>query len=121
MLDTDPENEVPFLSKNHETTLIAHRDYQSGRATRRLIVTVALVSALISAAGTVIMHSLLPIFSIASSRSSQRQGLLPSLNLPPLGNLLRTYVGDQRAYYDKDLNVSREAWMSLFPRMLLVL
>ncbi|KIM96901.1 hypothetical protein OIDMADRAFT_32797 [Oidiodendron maius Zn] len=115
MLDTDPENEVPFLPKDHETTRKAHRDYQSGQATRRLIVTVALVSALVSAAGTVIMHNLLPIFSIASSRSPPRPELLPSLNLPPLGNLIRTYVGDQRAYYDKDLNVSREAWMSLFP------
>lgn len=115
MLDSVPENEVPFLTKDDEAGLTTRRDGQSRRTTRRLIITVALVSAVVSALSTVITHNLLPI---SSSRGPSRQELLPSLNVPPLGNLLRTYVGGG-AYYDRDMNASREAWMSLFPRTLL--
>ncbi|KAI1416919.1 hypothetical protein F5Y13DRAFT_204284 [Hypoxylon sp. FL1857] len=92
----------------------AHRDDKGSRATRFLLLAVALVSALVSAVGTVIMHNLLSRSPIASSISPPRQELLPSLNLPPLGNGLRTYIGEP-AYYAKDMNASREAWMSLFP------
>ncbi|KAL7907515.1 hypothetical protein GGI35DRAFT_470713 [Trichoderma velutinum] len=111
MLDSVPENEVPFLTKDDETGLTTQHDDQSRRTTRRLIIIVALVSAVVSALGTVITHNLLPL---SSSRGASRQGLLPSLNVPPLGSLLRTYVGGG-AYYDRDTNASREAWMSLFP------
>ncbi|KAI2472783.1 hypothetical protein F4781DRAFT_419938 [Annulohypoxylon bovei var. microspora] len=114
MLESVPENEVPFLLKENEAIRTAHRDNRSSRTTRSLIVVVALVSALVSAIGTVIMHNILPTLHIASSVSPPRQELLPSLNLPPLGSVLRTYIGEP-AYYAKDMNASREAWMSLFP------
>ncbi|KAK5989597.1 Oxidase ustYa [Cladobotryum mycophilum] len=114
MRDSIPENEVPFLPKDHEAMLPAHHDHQSGHSNRWLIVTVALISALVSVAGTAIMHSFLPISFIASSRTPLRQELLPSLDVPPLGNVLRTYVNGQ-AFYDRNMNASREAWMSLFP------
>lgn len=115
MLDSMPENESPFLPKDHEPIPTAHCDYQSRRASRRLIITATLVSAFVSAIGTVILHNLIPLSSIVSSISPQRYELLPSLNVPPLGSVLRTYVGGGRPFYDQNLNVSREAWMSLFP------
>lgn len=117
MIDSVPENEVPFLTKEDEAGLMTQHDGQSRRTTRRLIIIVALVSAVVSALGTVITHNLLPL---SSHRGASRQELLPSLNVPPLGNLLRTYVGGG-AYFDRDMNASREAWMSLFPRMLFCL
>ncbi|QYT06459.1 hypothetical protein H0G86_013308 [Trichoderma simmonsii] len=111
MLDSVPENEVPFLTKDDEARLMTQHNGQSRRTTRRLIIIVALVSVVVSALGTVITHNLL---LLSSNRGASRQELLPSLNVPPLGNLLRTYVGGG-AYFDRDMNASREAWMSLFP------
>ncbi len=120
MPDSTAENEVPFLPKDHEAILAAPRDHRSGRATRVLIVTVALVSALVSAVGTVVMHNILQISSIATSSSSApQQEFLPSLELAPLGSVLRTYMGEP-AYYGRDMNATREAWMALFPGMLFV-
>ncbi|KAI0098116.1 hypothetical protein F4776DRAFT_532112 [Hypoxylon sp. NC0597] len=114
MLERVPENEVPFLPKENEALHTARRDNQNGRISRFLLVAVALVSALVSAVGTIIMHNILPASPSAFRTSSPRLELLPLLNLPPLGSVLRTYIGEP-AYYAKDLNTSREAWMSLFP------
>ncbi|KAI1214210.1 uncharacterized protein F4807DRAFT_455855 [Annulohypoxylon truncatum] len=114
MLESVPENEVPFLPKESEAVRTICRGDKNDRGTRFLLVVVALVSALVSAIGTIIMHNVLPTSHIISSASQPQQELLPSLNLPPLGNVLRTYIGEP-AYYAKDMNVTREAWMSLFP------
>ncbi|KAI1456422.1 hypothetical protein F4805DRAFT_231276 [Annulohypoxylon moriforme] len=114
MLESVPENEVPFLPKENEATQTIYRGDKGSRGTRSLLVVVVLVSALISIIGTIVMHNVLPISHIISSTSSSRQELLPSLNLPPLGSVLRTYIGEP-AYYAKDMNITREAWMSLFP------
>lgn len=116
MLESISENEVPFLSKEDEVTRTVRRGNKSGRVTRFLMVIVAIVSAFVSAIATVIMHNLLPIPHITPS-TSKPQELLPSLNLPPLGNVLRTYIGEP-AYYANNMNVTHEAWMSLFPRKL---
>ncbi|KAI0893768.1 hypothetical protein F4806DRAFT_134966 [Annulohypoxylon nitens] len=113
MLESISENEVPFLSKEDEATRTVRHGNKSRRGTRFLMVIVAIVSAFVSAIATVIMHNLLPIPHITSS-TSKPQELLPSLNIPPLGNVLRTYIGEP-AYYANDMNVTHKAWMSLFP------
>ncbi|KAI1370370.1 hypothetical protein F4677DRAFT_451445 [Hypoxylon crocopeplum] len=114
MLESIPENEMPFLPKEDETKQTTRYDKQNGQTTRILLVAVALVSALVSALGIIILHNLLPTSPISSSINPQRQELLPSLNLPPLGDVLRAFKGDS-TYYAQDMNTSREAWMSLFP------
>ncbi|KAI0882873.1 uncharacterized protein GGS22DRAFT_195606 [Annulohypoxylon maeteangense] len=114
MLESVPENEVPFLHKENETPRIIYRVDKGGRGTWFQLVIVALVSALVSVMGTIIVHNVLPISHIISSGSSPPQELLPSLNVPPLGNVLRTYIGEP-AYYANDMNATRKAWMSLFP------
>ena len=115
MADSISEADVPFLLKEHEATLRERCEYQVGRSNRYLIVVVALISALISIVGTVIVHSSLSIILMGSSTRSPREQLLPLLDLPPLGSVLRTYIGEP-AFYGNDLNATREAWMSLFPR-----
>ncbi|OTA59228.1 hypothetical protein K449DRAFT_436193 [Hypoxylon sp. EC38] len=108
MLESIPENEVPFLPKENETLQEACHGNQGGRMTRLLLIGVALASALVSVVRTVIMHNILPTSPSASRTSLPIPQLLPSLNLPPLGSVLRTYIGEP-AYYAKDLNTSREA------------
>lgn len=116
MVDPIAENEAPFLPKDYESVSTAHNEYHGRRIARRSIVTAVLVSAIVSVVGTLVLHNFIPISHYTSNTSSPQE-LLPSLDLPPLGSVLRTYVGG-RAYYDKNLNASREEWMSLFPRTL---
>ncbi|PVI04001.1 hypothetical protein DM02DRAFT_509446, partial [Periconia macrospinosa] len=40
---------------------------------------------------------------------------LPSLSVPPLGSVLRTYIPEPQ-YVAQSLNESHDAWMSLFPK-----
>lgn len=112
MLDSRPESEVPFLPKDHEGLSTIQHVYPYGRASKRLIAIVASVSALVSVIATVIVHNFLPSLLI---RAPAHQQLLPSLDLTPLGNVLRTYIPEPD-YVNTNLNESHEAWMKLFPR-----